>query len=122
MLSDRQTQLHFDNFISDLIHLSNGTTQGCPLSMLLYAFYNTELIEIAHGKNELAAGFVDDCAFIATANNLDRLPQDPQRHDGATKQCAELVPGPQLKVRNFQARSYRLPSSTQSGDLDTSYH
>ena len=39
--------------------------------MLLYAFYNAELIEIAHGKNELAAGFVDDCAFVATANNLD---------------------------------------------------
>ena len=39
--------------------------------MLLCAFYNAELIEIAHGKNELAAGFVDDCAFVATANNLD---------------------------------------------------
>ena len=64
MLSGRQTRLHFDDFISDPI-------QGCPLSMLLYAFYNAELIEIAHGKNELAAGFVDDCAFVAVADTLD---------------------------------------------------
>ena len=39
--------------------------------MLLYAFYNVELIKIAHGKNELAAGFVDDCAFVAIADTLD---------------------------------------------------
>ena len=67
MLSDRQTRLRFNDFISNLIHLSNSTTQGCPLSMLLYVFYNAELIEIAHGKNELAAGFVNDCAFVDKA-------------------------------------------------------
>ena len=71
MLSDRQTRLRFDDFLSDPIQILNGTTQGCPLSMLLYAFYNAELIEIACGKNELATGFVDDCAFVAVANSLE---------------------------------------------------
>ena len=69
MLSDRQTQLYFNDFTSEPILLS--TTQGCPLSMLLYAFYNMELIKIAHGKNKLEAGFVDNCAFVATADNLN---------------------------------------------------
>ena len=39
--------------------------------MLLYAFYNARLIEIASGKNELAMGFVDNCAFVAIADTLE---------------------------------------------------
>ena len=39
--------------------------------MMLYVFYNADLINIAKGKFELSTGFVDDCAFIAVANSLD---------------------------------------------------
>ena len=70
MLSDHQTCLCFDDFLSDPIQILNGTTQGCPLSMLLYMFYNMELIVIACGKNKLATGFVDDCTFVAVADSL----------------------------------------------------
>lgn len=34
MLSERFTRLKFDDFTSDPITITNGTTQGCPLSML----------------------------------------------------------------------------------------
>lgn len=71
MLSDRKTQLRFDDYLSDPIHITNGTTQGCPLSMLLYAFYNADLIDVAKGKDELASGFVDDCAFVTVGDTLD---------------------------------------------------
>ena len=39
--------------------------------MILYAYYNVDLIDIARGKWELSTGFVDDCAFIAIADTID---------------------------------------------------
>ena len=71
MLSNRNTCLRFDDYISDPILIRNGTTQGCPLSMILYAYYNANLIDIARGKHELSTGFVDNCAFVAIADTLD---------------------------------------------------
>ncbi|KNZ71711.1 hypothetical protein J132_07472 [Termitomyces sp. J132] len=50
MLTNRKTRLKFDNFISELFEVLNGTTQGCPLTMLFYAFYNTPLMHVALEK------------------------------------------------------------------------
>jgi hypothetical protein len=71
LLTDRFTVLRFDDYTSEPIPLNNGTTQGCCLSMIFYAFYNTPLMEIANGPNETTAGFVDDVMFLATSDTLD---------------------------------------------------
>ena len=52
-LTGRTTHLRFDDYISKPILLNNGTTQGDPLSMLYYSFYNAPLIEVASSNNEL---------------------------------------------------------------------
>ena len=39
--------------------------------MLLYAYYNADLMDIAKGKSELPTGFMDDCAFVAVADTID---------------------------------------------------
>lgn len=70
MLTSRKTKLHFNDFISEPIDILNGTTQGCPLSMILYTFYNAPLILVATEKNEATLGFVDDSMFLDIANNL----------------------------------------------------
>ena len=62
--SNHSTQLYFNNFLSNLIQIHNGMTQGCPLSMILYAYYNADLVDIVKGKWELSMGFIDDCALL----------------------------------------------------------
>ena len=75
MLTHRRTWLKFNDFILGPISINNGTTQGCPLSMILYAFYNTPLIEVATLKHELSPGFMDDCAFLVRARNFNIMHQ-----------------------------------------------
>jgi hypothetical protein len=70
MLTNRKSSLSFDDFSSEPINIINGTTQGCPLSMLFYTFYNAPLIQIAKCKNESVIGFVDDTMFLAVADSL----------------------------------------------------
>ena len=73
MLSGRRTRLSFDDYTSDLIAIDNGNNQGCPLSMIYYAFYNAGLLEISppNSKDEYQFGFVDDVALLATGDDLE---------------------------------------------------
>jgi hypothetical protein len=83
MRTNRQTQLRFDDFILDPIQINNGTTQGCPLSMLFYSFYNAPLIDSTQNSNKVSLGFVDDSMFLAIANTLDEahtILQDMMEH------------------------------------------
>ena len=70
MLKDRSTVLKFDEYISDTITLNNGIGQGDPLSMALYQFYNTDLIEIPKNVDEEAIAYVDDAILIATGSDF----------------------------------------------------
>ena len=71
MLTNRKTHLCFDDYVSKPIQISNGTTQGSPFSMILYAYYNANLIDIAKGKSELSTSIIDDCAFIVVADTIN---------------------------------------------------
>ena len=110
MLSKHKTQLKFDNYTSEPIEINNGTTQGCPLSMLMYTYYNADLIDTARGKNELFTGFMDDSAFVAVGDMVNEthltLKSMMERSGGA-----RLVSGPQLSIQNLQVSMYRLHST-----------
>ncbi|KAG9227364.1 hypothetical protein CCMSSC00406_0004097 [Pleurotus cornucopiae] len=68
LLSNRQTTMVFDDYRSDWINVDNGIGQGDPISMILYLFYNTDLIDIpVTEKGEYAIAYVDDATFIAEA-------------------------------------------------------
>ena len=75
MLSNHKTQIRFNDYTSEPININNGTMQGCPLSMILYTYYNADLIDLARGKNKLSTGFVDDCMFVAIGDTLKDMHQ-----------------------------------------------
>ena len=65
MLTNRQNRLKFDDLESEWFQLDNGIVQGNPLSMMLYLYYNADMLEIPHGKDEMCLGYVDDLAIVA---------------------------------------------------------
>ena len=45
----RQTKLKFDDHTSNWFTLDNGIGQGDPLSMIVYLYYNANILDVAHG-------------------------------------------------------------------------
>jgi len=70
LLTNRHTWLKFDGFTSDWIDINNGIVQGDPLSMILYLFYNSYLLEDI-GKMETKVGYIDDVNFYAEGCTFD---------------------------------------------------
>ncbi|KAE9401737.1 hypothetical protein BT96DRAFT_817561, partial [Gymnopus androsaceus JB14] len=51
VLKNRKTRIHFGDFLSEPISLTNGIGQGDPLSMIAYLFYNADFFDIKDDKN-----------------------------------------------------------------------
>ena len=67
-LRGRKTILTFDDFISELYAIDSGIDQGCPLSVILYAFYNSDLLDSGDKKRKVTpVGSMDDVAVVAVA-------------------------------------------------------
>ena len=71
MLENRITYLWFNDHTSDAINIDNGIGQGDPLSMVLYQFYNADILDIPQQTNEAAIAYVDDALIMATAKDFD---------------------------------------------------
>ena len=70
LLTNRHMWLKFDGFTLDWIDVNNGIVQGDPLSMILYLFYNADLLEDV-GKMETKVGYVDDVNFFAEGHTFN---------------------------------------------------
>ncbi|KAG1798860.1 uncharacterized protein HD556DRAFT_1232117, partial [Suillus plorans] len=59
-LNNQKTSLIFDNYRSEVFNVTGGIDQGCPLSLLGFIFYNSDVLGIANPhprKGELSLGF-----------------------------------------------------------------
>ena len=70
MLTLRRTRLKLDDHTSSWFTLDNGISQGDPLSMILYLYYNADVLDVAHGRHELGLGYVDDMAYVVVAKSF----------------------------------------------------
>ena len=70
LLTNRCMQIKFDGFMLDWIDVDNGIVQGDLLSMILYLFYNADLMEDM-GKMETMVGYMDDVNFYAEGCTFD---------------------------------------------------
>ena len=71
MLEGRKMRLKFDDHESDYINIDNSIGQGDPLSMVLYQFYNADLLDIPSAPTEVAAAYVDDTILVATTKTFE---------------------------------------------------
>jgi hypothetical protein len=71
MLIGRTTCLKFDNHKTGNINIDNGIGQGDPLSMVLYQYYNADLLDIPNLPSEFAAAYVDNAILVATAKTFE---------------------------------------------------
>jgi hypothetical protein len=71
MLSSRSTVLKYDRHMSKPMEVDNRIGQGNPLLMVLYQFYNADLLDIPTRKNEEALAYVDDTILVASAENFE---------------------------------------------------
>jgi ribonuclease HI len=91
MLKGRTTCLKFDNHESDKIHIDNGIGQGDPLSMVLYQYYNADLLDIPNTPQEFAAAYVDDAIIVTTAKTFEdthKILVDMMTREGGALQWA----------------------------------
>ena len=71
MLEGRTTHLKFDDHVSDVIDINNGIGQGDPLSMVLYQYYNADILDIPVHANETSIAYVDDALIMASAPDFE---------------------------------------------------
>ena len=72
MLTGRRNRLKFNDYVSEWFNLDNRiqSVQGDPLSMVLYLYYNADMIDIARGRSEMCLGYVDNMALVTIASSF----------------------------------------------------
>lgn len=70
MLINREIKIRFDNYTFEAIRLNNRIGQGDPLSMGLYQYYNTDLLDIPSEPNQLAIAYVNDVIIYTSGNSF----------------------------------------------------
>jgi hypothetical protein len=92
MLKGRTTWLKFDDHTSEDIIIDNSIGQGDPLSMVLYQYYNADLLDIPEAPDKFAAAYVDDAILVVTAKTFQdthNILENMMTREGGTMEWAK---------------------------------
>jgi len=119
MLWGRVTTLKFDGYSLAPIHIDNGIGQGDPLSMIMYQYYNADLLDIPSNKDEDTMAFVDDSFMLVIADNfkeVHKMLADMMGREGGVAEWSTSHNSPleytKLALMDFahhQSQKHRLP-------------
>jgi hypothetical protein len=119
MLTGRSTSLKYDGYMSAPLEIDNGIGQGDPLSMVLYQYYNTDLLDIPRDTSKGALAYVDDTIMIAMAKNFTEAHKklaDMMCREGGVSEWSRihnsLLEYSKLALIDFTHRSSRKTRST----------
>ena len=130
MLTNRWNQLKFDDFKSEWFQLDNGIIQGDPLSMMLYLYYNVDMLEIPHRKEEMCLGYVDDLAIVAFVRMfegthkllLDMLMREGGAQDWVDRHDSVFEASKSMLIDFSQDKRVTQPAMTFQGATITPQH
>ena len=114
MLNGRSTTLRYDGHMSEPLKLNNGIRQGNPLSMVLYQFYNADLLDTPRDKSEDALAYVDNTIMVAAVENFTQVHKklaDMMYREGGVTEWSKTHNSPleytKLALIDFAYRSSR---------------
>jgi hypothetical protein len=70
MLKNWEITLRFDDYTLDLLTIDNEIGQEEPLSMVMYQFYNADLLDILKDTDESAMAYVDNTLMLTIADTF----------------------------------------------------
>jgi hypothetical protein len=73
MLYNRVTTLKFDSYISGPIEINNRIGQGDPLSIVIYQFYNADLVDIPSGKSENTLAYINNTILLIIMDTFNEV-------------------------------------------------
>jgi hypothetical protein len=128
MLRDRITALKFDGYTSGLINIDNGIGQGDLLSMVIYQYYNADLLDIPKEEGEVAYAYMDDTIISASVRTFteahDKLTDMMNREGGVADWLVEhnsLLEYSKLALIDFAHRSNQtnwMPLRLLQGEVE----
>jgi hypothetical protein len=74
LLAGRSTQLKFDDYTSEPMEISNGISQGDPILISSYIFYNSDLLELLWQLTGM--GYVNNVMLMSIGNDFNETTQE----------------------------------------------